>query len=132
MDEIIGFYDGRKGRFEALAARIMEERLRKLGLRSDVWLTRLSADRGYDMVVRLDVGEGERPVRLVVLGQAKCVRKTGASAEQLARLVARLQRGWFGVFVTTGYFSRSAQDELAEDRYPVMLVDGKQVAETVR
>lgn len=46
--------------------------------------------------------------------------------------MARLRRGWFGVFVTTGYFSRAAQEELIQDEYPVMLIDGRQVAESVR
>ncbi len=131
LSEIIKYYMARKGRFEALAARVMEERLRASGAYHAGWLTRPSGDGGYDMVGRLDLGEGTRPVQLVVLGQAKCVSRTGTSAEQLARLVARLRRGWFGVFVTTGYFSTAAQVELIRDEYPVMLVAGRQVAETV-
>ena len=131
LDEVIAFHDDKKHEFEALALRVMRERLAGHGLHSQAWITRPGGDGGYDMVGRLDVGEGDRPVKLVVLGQAKCVHRTGASAEQLARLVARLQRGWFGVFVTTGYFSEPAQKELEHDKYPVMLVDGRQVAETV-
>jgi hypothetical protein len=53
LDEVIAFYDGKKGRFEALAARIMQERLKTHGLHREVRLTRPSGDGGYDMVGRL-------------------------------------------------------------------------------
>jgi hypothetical protein len=51
------------------------------------------------------------------------------SAEDLARVVARLQRGWIGVYVTTGTFSRAAQEEMVEDAYPVVLVNGRRLSE---
>jgi restriction endonuclease Mrr len=70
---------------------------------------------------------------VVVLGQAKCLTTDGSvGGRDLARLVARLQRGWFGVFVTTGVFSTAAQQELYEDRSPVVLINGKRLARELR
>jgi len=86
-----------------------------------------------DFVGRLDVGHGVGSSPLVVLGQAKCVRPdTGVSPDQVARLVARLRRGWVGVFVTTGVFSRQAQVEIVDDAYPVVLISGRRLADVVR
>ncbi|MDP9439582.1 MAG: hypothetical protein M3P49_12720 [Actinomycetota bacterium] len=42
--------------------------------------------------------------------------------------MARLRRGWIGVYVTTGYFSRSTQIEVVQDRYPLLLVNGLRLA----
>ncbi len=42
----------------------------------------------------------------------------------VARLVARLQRGEHGVFVTNSHFTTQAQEEVFEDRYPVELLHG--------
>ena len=70
---------------------------------------------------------------VVVLGQAKCIQPTSSvSPEQVARVVARLRRGWIGVYVTTGSFSRQAQVEIIDDQYPVVLIAGGTLATTVR
>ena len=82
---------------------------------------------------RLDVGSVSANTPLVVLGQAKCVApETSISPDQVARVVARLRRGWVGVFVTTGHFSRQAQVEVIDDQYPLVLIGGKTLADEVR
>jgi hypothetical protein len=40
---------------------------------------------------------------------------------EVSRLVARLRRGEYGIFVTTSYYTRQAQEEVVEDSYPVKL-----------
>jgi hypothetical protein len=71
-------------------------------------------------------------LKLVVLGQAKCVSgATPQSGLDLARTVARLDRGWVGAFVTTGYFSDQAQREVVADRFPLLMLNGRHVGETV-
>jgi hypothetical protein len=72
-------------------------------------------------------------LKLVVLGQAKCVSEAAppASGLDLARTVARLDRGWVGAFVTTGFFSEQAQREVIGDRFPLMLLSGRHVGESV-
>jgi hypothetical protein len=131
LRQVLEFYRRRKPRFEALAEVVAERVLRGEG--ADYrpgWITPPSADGGADFVGRLDVGSGFSRTRLVVLGQAKC--EAGAVAGlHLARTVARLRRGWLGVFVTTGYFSLAAQRELLDDQYPLVLVHGARLAQEV-
>jgi hypothetical protein len=124
---IYEYFEGRKHDFEAVASTVAARVLRADGHRyTDGWLTRRSGDGGADFVGRLDLGTGTTGTKLVVLGQAKCVLPTSSvSAEQIARVVARLRRGWLGVYVTTGVFSEAAQTEIFEDQYPIVLVNGK-------
>jgi len=66
------------------------------------------------------------------LGQAKCVAgETATSGVDLARTVARLDRGWVGAFVTTGHYSEQAQREVVTDRFPMLMLNGRHVGETV-
>ncbi len=117
-------------RFEGMASEIVGAHLNENGRYRRGWITKRGGDGGIDFVGRLDLGAAESGLKLVVLGQAKC--KTGGTGGQdLARTVARLDRGWVGAFVTTGHFSQEAQREIVSDRFPLLLVNGRQVGETV-
>jgi hypothetical protein len=133
LHAIYSFFDGRKHSFELLASRVAGELLRQSGANYHPgWLTRSGGDGGVDFVGRLDVGATVANTPLVVLGQAKCVTPgTSISPDQVARVVARLRRGWIGVFVTTGVFSRQAQVEVIDDQYPLVLVSARTLAEQV-
>ena len=134
LQALYKFYDGRKHAFELLAARVAAEVFRESGARyKEGWLSRSSGDGGVDFIGRLDVGPLNASTPVVVLGQAKCIQPTSSvSPEQVARVVARLRRGWIGVYVTTGSFSRQAQVEIIDDQYPVVLIAGGTLAATVR
>jgi hypothetical protein len=83
--------------------------------------------------IDLDPFGSMKSSRQVVLGQAKCEKLTApTNGLHIARLAARLRRGWVGVYVTTSYFSIPVQREILNDRYPVVLVDGARVASVVR
>lgn len=61
-------------------------------------------------------------------------RRAGGAPQSgldLARTVARLDRGWVGAFVTTGYFSDQAQREVVADRFPLLMLNGRHVGETM-
>ncbi|MCX5213153.1 restriction endonuclease [Kitasatospora sp. NBC_00240] len=120
-------FDDDKHAFEVLAAIVAAKVMRASGHSYDEgWLTRRSGDGGADFVGRLDLGSGLAGTKLVVLGQAKCIKPgTLVAAEQIARVVARLRRGWIGVYVTTGSYSEPAQLEMVEDQYPVVLINGQ-------
>jgi hypothetical protein len=119
-----------KSRFEAVAERVAQASFRHAGLYRLGWVSRGSGDRGIDFIGRLDLGTSEVPLRIVVAGQAKC--QVGASGvADLSRLAAKLNRGWVGVFVTTGHFSLPAQRELQDDGYPILLIAGRQVGEVI-
>ncbi|MFD7595955.1 restriction endonuclease [Kitasatospora sp. NPDC059812] len=120
-------FDNNKHAFEVLAAVVAAKVMRASGHKyNEGWLTRRSGDGGADFVGRLDLGSGLAGTKLVVLGQAKCIKPDSlVSAEQIARVVARLRRGWIGVYVTTGSYSEPAQLEMVEDQYPVVLINGQ-------
>ncbi|GAA3118990.1 restriction endonuclease [Planomonospora alba] len=131
---IYKFFDGRKHDFEALASAVAARVLGGGGRNyREGWLTRRSGDGGADFVGRLDIGSGLAGTGLVVLGQAKCIKPDSTvSAEQIARVVARLRRGWIGVYVTTGAYSEAAQLEMVEDQYPVLLINGMDLVRELR
>lgn len=131
LDEICAFYREKKHPFEGLASYVAT-RIIGHGCKRG-WVTKRSGDMGIDFVCRLDVGDAGAQLSrapIVVLGQAKC-QQGPVSAPDLARVVARLQRGWLGVYVTTSFFSEPAQIELAEDKYPLVLINGKRLASEI-
>lgn len=134
LDLVYRYFDGKKHDFEAVASAVTARILRGSGGGYlEGWLTSRSGDGGADFVGRLDLGSGLALTSLVVLGQAKCVKPdTVISADQIARVVARLRRGWIGVYVTTGFYSEPAQMEMVEDQYPILLVNGMVLVDELR
>jgi hypothetical protein len=133
LEKLYRFFDGRKHQFEQLAALVAARVLRSSGASYHPgWITAAGGDGGLDFVGRLDVGVPSAQTPLVVLGQAKCVAlNSPVSAETVARVVARLRRGWIGVFVTTSSFTPRAQAEVIDDQYPLVLIPGRVLAEQV-
>jgi hypothetical protein len=138
LKDVYAYYDGNNAHFEALASIIAERVISPSGKGYRFGgLTRASGDGGIDFIARLEVGSGYDggylgPARLVVLGQAKCQRPDRPTqGRDIARTVARLRRGWLGVYVTTSFFSAPTQREVIEDRYPIVLINGKRVGEEV-
>ena len=84
--------------------------------------TRYVNDSGFDFfgsfTMPLPVGY-EVPLR----GEVKRW-KQGVGVGEVSRLVARLRRGEYGIFVTTSYYTRQSQKEVLEDAYPVKLFSG--------
>ena len=134
LQAVYAYYDGNKSRFEALAAVVAQRVIAGSGVDyTHGWVTRGSSDRGIDFVARIDLGHGFGSAPVIVLGQAKCESPTSPTGgNHIARTVARLRRGWVGVYVTTSYFSRSVQEEVLEDRYPIVLVHGLRIAQEVQ
>lgn len=123
-----------KHTFELFAMRIVKEVFEASGSNfQNGWVTQKSGDGGIDFVARSDIGSGLSKIKTVLIGQAKCesihVPTNGIS---IARTVARLKRGWLGVYVTTSFFSTSVQKEVLDDQYPIMLINGLQIAKSVQ
>lgn len=134
LADIYSFYTmGSKHRFELLASRVVRGIVTRSGTPfMEGWVTKASGDFGVDFVGRMDIGRGFASVKVVVLGQAKCeAPSSGTSAKDIARTVARLRRGWVGAYVTTSFFTERAQLEMADDDYPLITVNGKELAEEV-
>lgn len=112
-------------KFERLAVRAFQE----TQISHEIVQTRHVRDGGFDFF-----GEFRLPPPLSytipLKGEVKRYEPEGGGVgpKELARLVARLQRGEQGVFVTTSYFTAQAQDEMYADKYPVELVAGDRFA----
>ena len=133
LNQIYDYYTGKKHNFEYLAAYITEKTITNNGGSFRFgWITSKSGDGGVDYIGKIPVGKGFSSTEIIVLGQAKCIKiGDGISGHDLARTVARLKRGWIGAFVTTGIYSDKSQKEMHEDKYPILLINGIAVAETV-
>jgi len=135
--EIYNFYSNKKPRFEGLAADIAKRIIKADGESyRKGWITPPTSDGGADFIGRLDIGSDLARAKIIVLGQAKCEKpNTPTGGNHIARTVARLKRGWIGIYVTTSYFSEAVQREVLEDKYPIILVNGsrlvKEVLETI-
>jgi hypothetical protein len=128
LQDVYRYFEARPHGFEGLASLVTKRVLGENCERG--WITKRAGDGGIDFVSRLSIGDGFSSASLVVLGQAKLRSPEGApiSGEELSRVVARLRRGWLGAFVTTGTFSMNAQEELATDEYPIVLINGDRLA----
>jgi hypothetical protein len=131
LNEIYEFYSSQKHLFEALAAEATAQYLRMQGIQyRDGWITPKSSDHGADFYGCINVGSGFGSAKIILLGQAKCEKtSTPTGGNHIARTVARLKRGWVGSYVTTSYFSDPVQEEIIEDAYPIILINGKKLAE---
>ncbi len=134
LKEILSYFEKTRHSFEGLAS-LIAARIIGRGCKRG-WVTKRSGDGGIDFVCRLDVGDAGNSLSctpMIVLGQAKCQKLSSPiGGKDLARLVARLQRGWLGIFVTTGVFSEQAQLELQGDQYPIILVNGQRLSREIR
>jgi hypothetical protein len=101
-------------------------------VRHNITRTRPTGDGGFDFVGSFTLPP---PIQYEIpfLGEAKrYARTTAVGPKDVSRLVARLSRGQYGIFVTTSYFTRQAQEELFEDRYPARLVAGADLVHIMR
>jgi len=130
LRDIYKHYEGRKHHFELLASKVVAQIIREGGgYYKEGWVTQGSSDGGIDFVGRIDLGTGFSKVEVILLGQAKCeAYSTPTNGIHLARTVARLKRGWIGAYVTTSFFSERSQQEISEDKYPLLAVNGLELA----
>ncbi len=134
LKEIYAFYHHKKSNFEALASLVTEKIIKDNGGNYVTgWITDAGRDGGADFYGRMDIGNGFGTAKIILLGQAKC-ESIGAptGGNHIARTVARLKRGWIGSYVTTSYFSPDVQQEIIEDSYPILLVNGDKLVKTVK
>lgn len=132
LETIYKYYKNKKHHFEALASLVCAHSFGASRI-SRGWITKQSSDGGVDFVNKMELGKGFGKTSLVILGQAKCISiNSSVSGRDISRVVARLQRGWIGVFVTTGIFSEKCQKEVFYDKYPLVLINGMRLAEEIK
>ncbi len=115
--------------FEAVIVELFKEMPH---IHHNIIRTRAVKDGGFDFI-----GEFTIPFplkyKIEFLGEAKKYgRKNCVGPEMISRLVARLGRGQYGIFVTTSFYSKQAQTEVLEDGYPVKLYSGIDIINFLR
>jgi hypothetical protein len=127
-----GIYDHFSSRphdFEQFAADLVKIHLPTV-VSLDV--TRRSRDGGRDAIGLLRVGTGGGDILLDFSMEAKCY-KPGSSVgvRERSRLISRLRHRQFGVLVTTSHLDSQAYKELKEDRHPIIVIAGGDIANIV-
>jgi hypothetical protein len=90
-------------------------------------------DGGRDAIGEYILGPDADPVPVEFALEAKCYgEKTPVGVQDVARLISRLRNRQFGVFVTTSYFNSQAYREVRDDRHPVVLMCGKDIADLLQ
>ena len=101
-------------------------------VRHTIHRTRPTADGGFDFYGSFTLPP-PLDYEISLLGEAKRYATTTAvSPDRVSRLVARLNRGQYGLFVTTSYYTKQAQEEVVADGYPVKLISGADVTRMMR
>lgn len=101
-------------------------------VRHNVTRTRPTGDGGFDFFGTFTLPP---PVQYEIdfLGEVKRFsRQAAVRPKDVSRLVARLGRGQYGIFVTTSYFTRQAQEEVIQDAYPTALIAGSDLVRMMR
>jgi hypothetical protein len=94
--------------------------------------TRATGDGGFDFFGRFVL---QRPLDYTIQfrGEVKrYARTTAVAPKDVSRLVARLGRQEYGLFVTTSYFTEQAQKEVLADSYPIHLIPGAELVKMLR
>jgi hypothetical protein len=119
--------------FESFAARIYQLTDRRVIIDE---ITRGSVDGGRDAIGRYLLGMSADPVYAEFALEAKCYRPSSrdvsantVGVREVARLISRLRHRQFGVLVTTSVFARQAYTEVRDDRRPIVLISGRDIAE---
>lgn len=115
--------------FEAAVVSIFRELVE---VRHNITRTQPTGDGGFDFFGSFTLPP---PIQYEIpfLGEAKrYARTTAVGPKDVSRLVARLSRGQYGIFVTTSYFTKQTQEEVLEDRYPTTLVAGADLVRIMR
>lgn len=126
LDQIISL---RPLEFEALLVELFRELPH---VNHNIIRTQYVKDGGFDFIGNFSL---PYPINYTIefLGEAKKYgRDNPVGPDLISRLVARLSRGQYGIFVTTSYYTNQAQQEVLEDNYPVKLYSGIDVVNFIR
>ena len=92
-------------------------------------LTRFRRDGGRDALGIYKIGSEETGTKLEFALEAKCKdRNNGSGVKETSRLISRLRHRQFGIFVTTSYVGEQAYKEIIEDKHPIIIIAGRDIA----
>ena len=98
-------------------------------------VTRRSVDHGRDAVGHYKLGLETDPIIVEFALEAKCYdpgfdggQANTVGVKETSRLISRLLHRQFGVLVTTSVVGEQAYNEIRQDRHPVILISGGDIA----
>ena len=113
--------------FEPIAAGIWQL-LNKSQMEIEV--TRRSIDGGRDGIGYLVLGPVTDPIRIPFTLEAKRYKQgINVGVKDMARLISRIKHRDFGVLVTTSAVSPQTYEEVRQDKHPIVIVSGRDIAE---
>jgi len=115
--------------FEPIAAGIWQL-LNKSQMEIEV--TRRSSDGGRDGTGYLVLGPATDPIRIPFALEAKRYKQgVNVGVKDMARLISRIKHRDFGVLVTTSAVSPQTYEEVRQDKHPIVIVSGRDIAEVL-
>ena len=130
LAEVHGYFSGRYHDFEHCAVELWKMLAPATG-RCEV--TQRSRDGGRDAVGEYLLGPLPDQVSVEFALEAKCYGADNpVGVREMSRLISRLKNRQFGVFVTTSYYHSQVYREVREDRHPVVMMCGKDIADLLR
>lgn len=124
LREILAGLNDRQFEFAAAALiSLMDSRF------ANIEVTPAVRDGGRDVLADYRVGHQGHSIALNAYIEAKRWNPAASvGVKPVMRLISRLKHRDFGVFVTTSFFDKQVQQELIDDRHPVILVAGGDIA----
>jgi len=96
----------------------------------EIEVTRRNIDGGRDGVGYLVLGPVADPIRIPFALEAKRYKQgVNVGVKDMARLISRIKHRDFGVLVTTSAVSPQTYEEVRQDRHPIVIVSGRDIAE---
>jgi hypothetical protein len=120
-------YNLSPSQFEGFCSKLFQEIAIHTKLQHQIRETRHVRDGGFDFYGRFIFPE-PLSYEIEFKGEAKKYSPDhGVGPKDVSRLVARLQRGEYGIFVTTSFYTQEAQKEVCVDQYPIRLFSGTDI-----
>lgn len=116
--------------FEACAAAIARLMLPDI---ASLDLTRPSRDGGRDATGQLRIGHGPTAILVDFALEAKCYGSSNCvGVREMSRLISRLRHRQFGILITTSYVDRQTYREIKDDRHPIVIIAGADIADLLK
>jgi hypothetical protein len=130
VNVIQAFFKNDPHEFEECAMQIAEMLLPGIVERD---LTRRSADGGRDAIGKYRVGSDTTGIKVDFALEAKCYSFDNAvGVKETSRLISRLRHRQFGILATTSYVHLQAYKEIMEDKHPILVISGRDIAEILK
>jgi len=93
-------------------------------------VTAQTQDGGMDVIGKYYIGHDQHEIILDLIAEAKFYNPQSSyiDGDVMKRLISRLKETDIGIFITTSYFSVPLQKELNEDKRPILLISGGDIA----